>query len=234
MNNYRDWDRKTPIFQWAIRTTTKLYNGAYTPYEVITGMKPRSPIDAILGGPAYVLKQSTEQYVEDLIKYIKDVHRHVDAEHEKVRHDQNNAKLREFGVGQSLSVGNYCLVVKPKKAGVSYRFQPKHHDQVFQVVHVNGEPDGVCTYVLSDLLGRRSGLGFSQPVAAERLTPVELLPLARPLEEARTELVLEEQGRERKATIEGQTADVKVHVKYENIEDITTIDLATANYRWVV
>ena len=73
-DKYNQWDRVVPIFRWVVNTTTKLFNGSYSPYEVITGMKPRSPIDAILTMPGTVKRVSVDEYVSDLVKYLKEVH----------------------------------------------------------------------------------------------------------------------------------------------------------------
>lgn len=50
------WDTSAAIFQWPVRTSCKVYNGNYTPYEIITGMKPRSPLDFSLATPAVLAK----------------------------------------------------------------------------------------------------------------------------------------------------------------------------------
>ena len=53
------------------------------------------------------------RHVADLVKYLKVVHKHVDEQHALVRENMERAKLREFGTGTSLRVGDYCLVAKP-------------------------------------------------------------------------------------------------------------------------
>ena len=71
MEEYEDWDLQVPIFVWAMRTTTKLFNGHFIPYECITGMKPRSPIDALVASGAVVEKITHDRYVKDLIVYLR-------------------------------------------------------------------------------------------------------------------------------------------------------------------
>ena len=34
----RDWDLVAALFQWTVRTNCKVYNGSFTPYEIITGL----------------------------------------------------------------------------------------------------------------------------------------------------------------------------------------------------
>ena len=134
MAEYSDWDLVVSIFVWSIRTSTKLYNGTYTPYEIVTGMKPRSPIDAVLSMNVTPERISYDKYVTDLVRYLKEVHRHVDEQHVRVHDQQNKAKLRELGVGQSLAVGDYCLVQRPPTPGISVRLQSKHHSEIYQMM----------------------------------------------------------------------------------------------------
>ena len=75
-------------------------------------------------------------------------------------------------------MGDYCLVKKALEQGVSTRFQVPTFDQVFQVVESHGIDQDAKAYTLSDLSGSRENLGFTQPVALDRLIPIELLPLA--------------------------------------------------------
>ena len=126
MIEYSDWDLVVSIFVWSIRTNTKLYNARYNPYEVITGMKPRSPIDAVLYMNVTPERISYDKYVTDLVRYLKEVHKHVDEEHERVRDQAHRTKLRVLGVGQGLAVGDYCLVLRPPTPGISVRLQSRH------------------------------------------------------------------------------------------------------------
>ncbi len=233
MDQFRDWDHVVYIFVWQVRTTSKLFNGQFTPYEIITGMKPRSPLDAVLS-----LKVPTEQithseYVKQLVEYIKWVHKFVDEQHALVREDERRAQLRQLGEGTTLEKGDYCLVRKEAEAGISRRFQTKHYDQVYQVAEKHGDAGG--TYTVSDLLGRRDGLGFSQPVAAERLTPIEMLPFgAEPSGESQpTRVAIREAGQDHEGTIINQSLDGKVYVKFDDHDTVHTYDLTTTRYRWI-
>ena len=48
MTEYSEWDLVVSIFAWSSRSSSKVSSSTYTPYEIITGLKPRSPIDAVL------------------------------------------------------------------------------------------------------------------------------------------------------------------------------------------
>ena len=40
MESEKDWDLVANVFVWTIRTTAEIFNGEFSPYEVITGLKP--------------------------------------------------------------------------------------------------------------------------------------------------------------------------------------------------
>ncbi len=75
-------------------------------------------------------------------------------------------------------MGDYCFVRKAPEPGTSVRFQSPTFDGVFPVVESHGDGRDAKAYTVCDLSGFRDNLGFTQPVAWDRLIPVELLPLA--------------------------------------------------------
>ena len=131
MRNYAEWDVVVPVFVWTVRTTAKLFNGQFTPYEVVTGMKPRSPIDPLLSSPTGVQRVSVEKYVNDLCDYLRKIHKLVESEHGRIREDSQRRKYRELGSDGYLSVGDYVLVKKEPDKGVSARFQDKTFDYLY-------------------------------------------------------------------------------------------------------
>ena len=74
------WDQIVPMFVWTVRTSTKLYNAKYTPYEMITGMKPRLPLDCLVGNPTIAEQVDPTTYVQQLVAYLKKVHTFVQEE----------------------------------------------------------------------------------------------------------------------------------------------------------
>jgi len=227
-----DWDLVCPIFQWSVRTTAKVYSANYTPYEIITGLKPRNPIEYLLGSPNAVEKIPVTDYVRDLVKYVKQVHIIVEQEHQRIREGQNAQALREQAVGPILSVGDYVMVYRPADKEVGRRLQTRTFDEVFQVVATHGEGRDARTFTLCDLQGRRENLGFSQPVALERLVPVDIAPRLQSSDHAE-KLIINDRGREREATIQAQSLDGKVLIRYDDEEIDHWIDLTLTTYRWV-
>ena len=115
------------------------------------------------------------------------------------------------------------------------RLQEKNFDDIFVVVEKHGEGSLAKAYTLSDLSGRRHNLGFSQPVAAHRLTPVELMPLSHPDESAPTRVCFNRLGVQRYATIVSQTVDGLVNVQYDDdpVGHTVTVDLTRESYNWL-
>ena len=129
--------------------------------------------------------------------------------------------------------GDYVFVRRQFTGEKSFRFQSKNFDSIFQVVEVHGSGDLAKTYTLSDLSGRRSGLGFTQPVAAERLTPVELLPLAREDDDSLTSMIYNDGGRDRPAKVKAQSLDGKVYIEFDDEPGKEVcVDLSKSKYRW--
>ena len=205
----------------------------YTPYEIITGMKPRSPIDAVLSMNVTPERITYDKYVADLVQYLKKVHRHVDEQHERVRDQGHRAKLRELGVGQSLAVGDYCLVQRPPTPGISVRLQSKHFGEIYQVMEVHGDGSMAKAYTVSDLRGQREDLGFTQPVASERLTPIDLLPLTAPNEDPPSRILLDLRGEERAGTVINQCIDGRVIIRLDHDGSEKCYDLSQAKYKWI-
>ena len=111
-----NWDSLACIFQWTVRTTLKEFNGKCTPYEIITGLKPRLALDTLLATLAVLKPISKERYVEELVKYLRHVHTYVAEQHTKVREDEQRAHLRSPLSGSpkdALQVGDYVLYKAP-------------------------------------------------------------------------------------------------------------------------
>ena len=107
-------------------------------------------------------------------------------------------------------------------------------DDVFQVYRVHGDGSRAKAYTLSDLAGRTEGLGFSQPVAYDRLTPVEMLPLAAEAEDIKTRIIVTmPSGAEKEGVIEAQSVDGKVHINFNDGQGASCYDLSSTQYRWL-
>jgi len=232
------WDMVAPLFQWTVRTSCKVYNGNFTPYEIITGMKPRTAIDALLSTPNVVQKRTTDSYVLDLVKYLKKVHSYVQTEHKRVRDQQQEYKLRHQGPDSHLAIGDYVMLQGiPKQAGeeqsddkVSGRFKHKTDKRLFQIFHAaGGDESKARAFTLMDPATGSTKFEFSQPVAADRLVPVEVLPLTKSHDE-----VTRLKSRNRTGTVEATSVDGRVHVKWDGKDVVEVCDLTRMPHEFIL
>ena len=113
------------------------------------------------------------------------------------------------------------------------RGKTKRHDHLYQIVEVIGREGDARAYVVADAAtGKRSDLGFHNPVSADRLVPLEVLPLSVPDGETRTRV----QIHGRSGTIVNQCVDGRVYLRWDDAPagaTPTLLDLTQTNYRWL-
>ena len=102
-----------------------------------------------------------------------------------------------------------------------------------QVVEVHGSGVDAKACTLSDLSGSRENLGFVQPVALDRLIPVELLPMSVPDGDQNIRILVHEGGQSRPGTIVAQSADGKVYLRYDDTDIDICTNLSSLNYQWL-
>ena len=99
---------------------------------------------------------------------------------------------------------------------------------------VHGEGSAAKTYMLCNSQGQRDNLGFVQPVAAERLTPVDVLPMSAPADDVSTRISLQQAGVRKEGTIVSQRLDGVVYVAFDDDPDVEVpTDLTKAKYHWI-
>ena len=77
-------------------------------------------------------------------------------------------------------------------------------------------------------------MGFSQPVAAQRLTPVEILPMTTPEEDVNTRISLHQAGARREGNIASQRLGGVVYIFFDDDPEVEIpVDLTKAKYNWV-
>ena len=225
------WDSICPLFQWIVRSSSKVYNAKYTPYEIITGMKPRLPLDAILSTPSVQAKRSEDEYVTDLVIYLKKVHSFVQTEHRKVREVEQDRRVRERTLDR-FKVGDYVMLKTlggPPK-GHSGRFGHSTDARVFQIFDAPAALHDARTVTLMDPATGSTQFEFAQPVSTDRLIPVEMLPLTRPHDE-KTRL---RSGR-RTGTVTATCIDGRVHVEWDDAIGTTDVmDLGDIPHEFIL
>ena len=110
MHEAKDWDRFVPIFKWSIRMSAKISKVWFSPYEDITGMKPRLLMDSVLGALALETQVPHTEYVKHLVEYLKRVHTHVAEQHHALRRDEQEQQFRHHGCVTMSRLGDYCIL----------------------------------------------------------------------------------------------------------------------------
>jgi len=225
------WDTIAAQFQWVIRTSSKVYNGKFTPYEIITGMKPRLPLDAVLSTPTVQAKRSADQYVTDLVHYMKKVHKFVQEEHKRVREVEGDRRLKERTLDK-FKIGDYVMMKTANKAppaGHSKRFGHTTDTRLFQIFDAPGSLDEARTVTLMDPATGSTQFEFAQPVATDRLIPVEVLPLTRP-EKEKTRI----RCGHKIGVVTATCVDGRVHVKWDGVDTEEVVDLSLLPHEFLV
>ena len=122
-------------------------------------------LDTLLGTPTVQQTITKEKYVEELVKYLRHVHKYVAEQHTKVREDEQYKRLRVLGgtSKESLQVGDYVLYKETRRleAGTSERARRPWRDEIYQIVHAP-QNRGSRVFVIADAIsGRTDNLGFS-------------------------------------------------------------------------
>ena len=97
----------------------------------------------------------------------------------------------------------------------------------------HGDGSEAQAYTVSDLKGQREDLGFTQPVASDRLTLIDLLLLMAPSEETPTRILLNVRGEDRSGTVVNQYVDGRVKIRFDHDGSEEFYDLSQAKYKWI-
>jgi hypothetical protein len=227
-----NWHRLVAITQWTIRTTPKPSLGGYSPYEIITGLKPFNPMDALLHPKAKEIP-SSHDYVRNLVRYLRTAHsavRQFIADSQRSNEEQKVAER----ASATLEIGDHVLIKKaPNQQGervgkrgtpgatISKRLTSKTFDTIYEVVTVMDK-----SAVLSIPSTGSTNLGFPNPVSQERLVRVQTFPTV-PYERADRGINIGD----RKGRIEGVSFDGFTSVRFEdNPEEPELLDLSRTHY----
>ena len=163
-----NWEDAIVYAQLMLRCAPMACLGGRSPYEVVTGLKPRFP-RSILGGVP-VEERSVDSYVKDLMEHLKEVHSSVQRTAlETIERDEASMAGH---LSQELEVGDPVLVRREAtavRAGPS-RFQSRVYDGIF-VIKRKVSP---TMFVVEDLVDKNYVPKFHQPLHAERLVRLDM------------------------------------------------------------
>jgi hypothetical protein len=230
--NPHTWPRWLKLAQWVMRATPRRDLAGLSPYEMITGLRPQGPFEALLQRREGKALNPTS-YIEDLrerllqLKTVADTHAEKEQE-QKVLEQRRNRP-------EELKVGDHVFLERPPEllahvdAHGSRRLAPRAAPTLYFVKKMLGP----STAVLGDVKTREEASGIHQPVAVTRLRLFELADLAEPIGQP---LMIEvrEQMVWRRARILEQSAEglVKLAVERDGTTTSSWVDLAKTEYRW--
>ena len=227
--NPERWEEALMYAQCMLRCAPMACLGGRSPFEVVTGLKPRFP-RAILGAVP-VEARSVDVYVKDLMEHLKDVHSSV--QRTTLEAIEKDEATMSGHISQELEVGDPVLVRREptaKREGPT-RFQPRVYDGIF-VIKRKVSP---TTFVVEDLVDKEFVPKFHQPLHAERLVKLDMPALGlEPGQPRRLELRESALDPWNTYNIERFGADGRVRLQLEGGAAQTRkwVELTKCEYRW--
>ena len=210
-----DWDIRLPLARWAWNTTPKASLGGLTPYQVVTGLVPRSPLASFMK-LSNQEKVTAQEYVAELMKSLAKTNELVARAQER-RAEESRKRGLSGRIPRELEVGETVLLRRPPKhlrvdgedVAVSAKLQAKARPEVYRIVKRLGDSN----YVLGDAATGQEVTAFKQPVHADRLVPIECPELTSPIDELCTIYLEGDRGE-----IKAQAIDGRVLVEFASAE----------------
>ena len=232
------WARWVKLAQWVMRATPRSDRGDKSPYELVTGLIPQGPVASFIERcESAKLPTDPTSYVAELVANLKTIR-------EDVQHQlEADMAARQAKVNQSrkkLQQGDFVYLMRPPRAMQSYvraagvdvsrRILPRCTAQLYRIFKMTGP--GSC--ILQDPDSGSTSLGFSQPVALERLVPYDLCPLEEPISQRRLILELRMPDESwRKAKIVSQNPTGWCRVQFDDDGSTDLVALEREEYRWL-
>ncbi len=141
-----------------------------------------------------------------------------------MREAAQDASFRKLGPSTHLGVGDYVMLkgYDVPQEGFSKRFKHLTDKRLFQIHSVpGGDPSKARTFTLMFPTTGSTSFEFALPVAADRVIPVEVLPLTHP-HGVRTRL----RSCNREGEITATCVDGRVHLKWDGEVDSEVVDLS--------
>ena len=228
-----EWAKWLRLAQWSMRATPRPDRGNRSPYEMVCGLIPQGPIDALMAKLDRTRTLDPSSYVAGLVENLKHIHEAVGmrlSAELTARHSKNE---RDGELGTSLEVGDKVFLQRPPsgdKEKVSRRLQPRYYTQLFEIAKVLSP----ATVVLCDPNSKSTQLGFGQPVSVTRLVPYDLLSLEQPVDgtERLHLLIRTRDGSMAKAEVTHQSATGAVRLRMEDGTD-KIVELQNEEYQWL-
>ena len=245
--NKHHWATFSKLAQWSMRSTPRKDRGNKSPYEIVTGLIPQGPLDAVFArfSPESLTPSTYVNKLNEYLGQIRDqIARALDAEYKK-RSDKNKGTR----TNQVPQIGDLVFVretpdavqriIDSKKKGedtTSRRLLPYADPKLYRVSKVTD----FGLYHLDDPATNRPAVSYRDAIPAERLIRyTELPPQERPLnadEEVWIEIKSNEVAKSdvwlpRK--IEAQCDTGEVRICAADGSDSRVIDLTKFSYHFI-
>ena len=124
-----DWESKLPFAQFALRVLPKRVLGNRSPYEVVTGLKPKMPTNILSGlAPRSV---TIDDYAKDLVESLSGVYNDIRrAQIERAQQDRDKAEGKK---NDDYEVGGLVLLKRAVPAGQPARFADRTYDRYYRI-----------------------------------------------------------------------------------------------------
>ena len=173
--NPNNWPTMMPYAQCVLRVIPLKSLGGRSPYEVVTGLRPKLPIALLTKFP--VQEISVDTYAERLVGYVKSMWGRIKALAEDVA--GNREESAPGSMKRELSVGDLVLrklspnAMKTHASGAPLRWARTVDPVVYRVVSlVNNQPGAVRLVDHGD--PTRALAGFVQPINKDFLIRLDM------------------------------------------------------------
>ena len=154
--------------QLILRSAPMKCLGGRSPYEVVTGLKPRFPGTLKTGVP--VVARGVDAYVKGLLEHLRSVYSSVQRTTlEKIEKDETTLAGR---IKAELVAGDAVLV--RREATVERKGPTRFQERVYPGVYVIKRKISPTTFEVEDIVDKRSNVPFRQPLHAERLAMLDM------------------------------------------------------------
>ena len=227
-NDWLDW---IPFAVGHFRGMKMAALGGRSPMEVVMGIQPVMPAMMRAGLP--VTEVAPSEYIEQLLKYLKETHEKVRAfaRSEKEYHE---GQSKGTASGETLEVND--LVVMRRAGGDKPHGQTRFVGKTDGEIYVIDQKLGSNTYRLRTLLGdeRQTLKSPWDRVHGDRLVKLDLPEFEAGLPSGQLGVEIELDGEWLQGTVTRAAVDGRLEVLFAGADHGRWLDLTKHRYRWTV
>jgi hypothetical protein len=224
-----DWETRIPFAQAILRIMPLAALGGRSPYEVVTGLRPKLP--SALDPNQRVEHVNVSEYCTRLRTFFDECYKSV----ERVQRDVAERNVDEAPglLSKELEVGDLVLIRVPPTVRLvgPLRFQRKTLPDVYRLTKKITRN----TFDVEAITAPGAPVSFVTPIHAERLVKLDMPELdLRPNQERYIEIHDNSLDEWNRYKIERYAIDGRVFIRRESDpNECEWIDLSTKRYRWV-